>query len=412
MLFVKTCCAVFGFPLACRYFRNNWMSRKEHWACHITQKCFTGGLIASSFAESSGSAQGRWFQQPRHTLVQVFMTCFEKEDHDIKMEQELLASVLMASTHGVPSDPPLVAECRAKYSQYVTELVLIEAIESKNYTAFIAPVSLQTAGTIFNGDMSAEVVMNIKVKRNICTEKDRTVVVRMQGSVVTKVDSCECPAILNCGHICRHVFSACVLLCTQFSSRITFSQLEHFINKRYLLKKEVQFLGVGAAGSLPQTNIHPSEECIGGPGQQIDYDDGIADDVCDAEHFASQITSTAPQHKGSRLSHISFDKLRAECTPICQIGSRNNKVGNALMQIFKTLHDAVIGMTPEEQNNATPQSLLFRCQEHLQGGPISLSLCTERTADTQATTTPHTLPAQSSLAVVGADHRGKMLLSF
>ena len=72
------------------------------------------------------------------------------------MEQELLASVLMASTHGVPSDPPLVAECRAKYSQYVTELVLIEAIESKNYTAFIAPVSLQTAGTIFNGDMSAE----------------------------------------------------------------------------------------------------------------------------------------------------------------------------------------------------------------------------------------------------------------
>ena len=129
------------------------------------------------------------------------MTCFEKEDHDIKMEQELLASVLMASTHGVPSDPPLVAECRAKYSQYVTELVLIEAIESKNYTAFIAPVSLQTAGTIFNGDMSAEVVMNIKVKRNICTEKDRTVVVRMQGSVVTKVDSCKCPAILNCGHI-------------------------------------------------------------------------------------------------------------------------------------------------------------------------------------------------------------------
>ena len=65
------------------------------------------------------------------------MTCFEKEDHDIKMEQELLASVLMASTHGVPSDPPLVAECRAKYSQYVTELVLIEAIESKNYTAFL-----------------------------------------------------------------------------------------------------------------------------------------------------------------------------------------------------------------------------------------------------------------------------------
>jgi hypothetical protein len=150
--FVKTCCAVFGFSLACRYFRNNWMSRKEHWACHITQKCFTGGLIASSFAESSGSAQGRWFQQ-----------------------HELLASVLMASTHGVPSDPPLVAECRAKYSHYVTELVLIEAIESKNYTAFIALVSLQTAGTIFNGDMSAEVVMNIKVKRNICTEKDRTV---------------------------------------------------------------------------------------------------------------------------------------------------------------------------------------------------------------------------------------------
>ena len=89
----------------------------------------------SSFAESSGSAQGRWFQQPHHTLVQVFMTCFEKEDHDIKMEQELLASVVMASTHGVPSNQPLVAECRAKYSHYVTELVLIEAIESKNYTA-------------------------------------------------------------------------------------------------------------------------------------------------------------------------------------------------------------------------------------------------------------------------------------
>ena len=30
-------------------------------------------------------------------------------------------------------------------------------------------------------------------------------------------------------------------------------------------------MGVGAAGSLPQTNIHPSEECIGGPGQQIDF---------------------------------------------------------------------------------------------------------------------------------------------
>ena len=189
------------------------MCRKEKWACHITQKNFTGGLIASSYAESCGSAQGRWFQQPRHTLVQVFTTCFEKEDHDIKVEQELLANVVMASTHGIPSDPPLVAQCRAKYSSFITQLVLSEVIDSKSYTAFISTTSLQSAATISNVDTTVQTTLNITVKRNICTEKERTVTVRMQGPVLQHIEGCDCPTLQNCGHIYAGMYFLPVCFC-------------------------------------------------------------------------------------------------------------------------------------------------------------------------------------------------------
>ena len=99
------------------------------------------------------------------------------------MEQELLANVVMASTHGIPSDPPLVAQCRAKYSSFITQLVLSEVIDSKSYTAFISTTSLQSAATISNVDTTVQTTLNITVKRNICTEKERTVTVRMQGPV-------------------------------------------------------------------------------------------------------------------------------------------------------------------------------------------------------------------------------------
>ena len=69
-------------------------------------------------------------------------------------------------------------------------------------------------------------------------------------------------------------------------------------------------------------------------------------------------------------------------------------------------------MTPEEQNNAMPHSLLFCFQAHLQGDRISFSLCTEPNADKQALRRPHTFQVQLLLAVVGADHQGKMLLLF
>ena len=113
------------------------MPKKHTWASHITQKVYTGGVIASSHAEASGSAQGKWFQKPRHTLLEVFSTCFEKEDYEIRREEENLAKVAMEATRGVQSDPPLVVECRRNYSAYATSLVLAEVVESSNYTAFI-----------------------------------------------------------------------------------------------------------------------------------------------------------------------------------------------------------------------------------------------------------------------------------
>ena len=395
-----------------RYFQNKWMCRKEKWACHITQKNFTGGLIASSYAESCGSAQGRWFQQPRHTLVQVFTTCFEKEDHDIKVEQELLANVVMASTHGIPSDPPLVAQCRAKYSSFITQLVLSEVIDSKSYTAFISTTSLQSAATISNVDTTVQTTLHITVKRNICSEKERTVTVRMQGPVLQHIEGCDCPTLQNCGHICRHVFSACVLLCTQFSSRVNFSHLEHLINKRYLLRKEVQFLGrshsesVSLFNSTAALNVAPHLE-----------DHGVAEcdaEECATEHFASQITSPSQNQKGGRLSNITFDKLRAECTPICQVGSRNNKVGHALMDMFKTLHSAILAMSPEEQNSCTAASLLHHCQAQMQSGAglSSLPLMIQPTVQAQPTANTTIVPSHSAslLASVAADHRGKLIV--
>jgi len=69
------------------------MPRKKHWACHLTQNGFTGGLIASSYAEATGSSEGQWFQKPRNTLVEVFSHCFEKEEYEIKKEEMLLAEV-------------------------------------------------------------------------------------------------------------------------------------------------------------------------------------------------------------------------------------------------------------------------------------------------------------------------------
>jgi hypothetical protein len=80
------------------------MPRKKHWACHLTQNGFTGGLIASSYAEATGSSEGQWFQKPRNTLVEVFSHCFEKEEYEkkykkkykIKKEEMLLAEVVIS----------------------------------------------------------------------------------------------------------------------------------------------------------------------------------------------------------------------------------------------------------------------------------------------------------------------------
>ena len=115
------------------------MTRKKHWACHLTQQTFTGGTIASSYAESTGSAEGRWFQKPRSTLLEVFTACFEKEQFEIR---NFTSSCQHKATHGVNSHPPLIAQCRNMHSGHVTELVLAEVINSANYFCRIAPVGL------------------------------------------------------------------------------------------------------------------------------------------------------------------------------------------------------------------------------------------------------------------------------
>ena len=75
------------------YFASNWMTRKHRWASHLTQHVFTGGVIASSYAESSGAAQGKWLQSPRHSLVDILLSCLEKEDLDIKKSRKNLAVI-------------------------------------------------------------------------------------------------------------------------------------------------------------------------------------------------------------------------------------------------------------------------------------------------------------------------------
>ena len=339
------------------------MPRKEHWACHISQKGFTGGIIASSYAESTGSAEGAWFQKPRNTLIEVFTTCFEKEQFEIKKEETLLAQVLMKSTHGVRSDPPFAAQCRAMYSGYLTDLLLAELSDAANYTAFIKVGSLELGC----GRDNTSTRIPITVKRNIVTEKERTVVVfiDLPGKKMISVNSCDCPTVANCGYPCKHIFCASVLCSTQFSTHIRFEHLKHFFNDRYLLKRNVEFLGKIVEGDVMNGPVLEGHESTR---NDTAFD---ADEDCKAEHsdvndahFGTQI-QPPQQAKGKRIGHVSFEKLRTEVTPLCQAGSRNSHVGSSLMEIFKAMHTAVLAMTPDEQKMCTANSLVFACQRHL-----------------------------------------------
>ena len=79
----------------------------------------------------------------------------------------------MKSTHGVRSDPPFAAQCRAMYSGYLTDLLLAELSDAANYTAFIKVGSLELGC----GRDHTSIRIPITVKRTIVTEKERTVVV-------------------------------------------------------------------------------------------------------------------------------------------------------------------------------------------------------------------------------------------
>ena len=225
------------------YFASNWMTRKHRWACHLTQKVFTGGVIASSYAESSGAAQGRWFQSARSSLVEILLSCLEKEDLDIKKEQRDLALIAIKAQSGVPSDPPFVRSCRSIYSEHVTELVLREVVDSANYTAFVRDCA--NFGTVDDGCS-----LVITVKRNVLTEKERTVTVFMQPKDSPHIQGCTCPKVTNCGHPCRHIFSACVLLAAQFSVQICLSHLLGTIQmKMFIRAKKEQAL------NTPRTKV-------------------------------------------------------------------------------------------------------------------------------------------------------------
>ena len=380
------------------------MTRKKHWACHLTQQTFTGGTIASSYAESTGSAEGRWFQKPRSTLLEVFTACFEKEQFEIRNEETLLADVITKASHGVTSDPPFVAQCRNMYSGHVTELVLAEVIDSANYSAFLSNSSRGFADKVergsFEDDSLAEI--EIVVKRNINTEKQRTVRIVMLNNEVESLKGCDCPKVVNCGHPCRHIFSACVLLCTQFSVQISFDLLKHFFNDRYLLKRNVQFAAKNASNTTASISStqHCNENEEGAEFQPSNEDENAT------SHFASQLAPPPSQtQKGGRLGHVSFDKLRSEVIPVCQLGSRNNQVGNGLLRIFKSLHTSILGMSPEEQRNATAASLLAACLADLQTGPTPARTFPPQ-QEKHTESTRHSGTSGSNLACVVADHAG------
>ena len=390
------------------------MPRKNHWACHLTQNGFTGGLIASSYAEATGSSEGQWFQKPRNTLVEVFSHCFEKEEYEIKKEEMLLAEVVMRARHGVRTDPPLVAECRSMFSGYVTELLLAEVIDSANYTAFIADGSRQAAHTICSGVSEIPTTIQVIVKRNILTEKQRTVTFQMENKVVKFVGGCDCPAVVNCGHPCKHILCACVLLSAQLSVNLKFSHLKHLFNPRYVLKETVQLLGTGrliethanitSAGAGDDNDICVDES----PDFGGDNVNGSPDmEGASEEHFGTQLTQPQTHTtKAGRLPHASFDRIRAEVTPLCQAGSRNNHVGNALIEIFKAMHTAILAMSPDQQKAATAGSLLAACEVSLGFGCATSTTLNGAGIDARGGGTQNSI-----VAYVAQDHTGVQALS-
>ena len=305
------------------YFASNWMTRKHRWASHLTQHVFTGGVIASSYAESSGAAQGKWLQSPRHSLVDILLSCLEKEDLDIKKEQKDLALISFKAESGVASDPPFVRSCRSLYSEHVTELVLAEVLDSVNYTAFIQDFSTVCAA-------SEELLLPITVKRNIMTEKEKTVSVLMVSKDMVHIQGCTCPKITNCGHPCRHIFSACALISAQLSIHIHFKHLQHLFNPRWLMKKEVLFVGK----NLEQVHAANAEDINFGDNAKniCDQDDqtfgaentdtqtfgaeNTDTQKCTAStnsNFAQQLTQPAPPQKtnSARVPRISCIKSRS-----------------------------------------------------------------------------------------------------
>ena len=223
------------------------------------------------------------------------------------------------------------------------------------------------------------------MKRNIFTEKQRVVTVLMEGRRVKEVVGCDCPTVINCGHICKHIFSACCLLSSQFSARISFNNLKHLMNERFLLKTAIELLSIGCESS---ENI--STTTNGGTEFDVDSDTGD----CGAEsgeHFAKQLTQPSQTKKGGGLSNVSFDRFRAESAPLFQVGTRNKVIGNAILEALKLMHKTVLGLGPDEQSQLTVSSLLASCAKASLGG------CEESTV-------PST--SNSNLAIVPTDHRG------
>ena len=389
LLALRSLCPVFYS----RYFEPKRLPRKQHWACHISQKGFTGGVIASSYAEATGSAEGAWFQKPRNSLLEVFAACFEKEEFEIKKEETLLGNVVMKVTHGVSNDSPLIVECRARCSAYVTGLVSSELADSINYSAFTNNRVLAPGEEGY----TAETSIAFTVKRNIITEKERAVLftVNLERKFVVSVDSCDCPKVSNCGYPCRHIFAAALLCSTQFSAHVCFEHLKPFFHPRYLLKKSVEFLGKGVeevareiGSNNPLCDFDADDECDGGPNQE-------------GAHFSTQVTQPLSQrNKGGRFTHISFDKLRSEASPLFQAGSRNTRLGNALLDLFKSLHRTVLAMSPEDQQTVTAESLVaaLKAPAGVQGAPITPHNSTPRLS---------TVQSDGNIAVVVQDHRGE-----
>jgi len=84
------------------------------------------------------------------------------------------------------------------------------------------------------------------------------------------------------------------------------------------------------------------------------------------------------------------------------------------MDMFKTLHSAILAMSPEEQNSCTAASLLHHCQAQMQSGASlsSLPLMIQPTVQAQPTANTTIVPSHSAslLASVAADHRGKLIV--